>query len=423
MGPVPQRARVGHGPRGLQPDGTAWEYFPHDHARSRAYRWNEDGLAGFCDHHQFICFALALWNGRDPILKERLFGLTGHEGNHGEDVKEYSFYLDSTPTHSFMRWLYKYPQTAFPYADLVAENGRRGKLDPEYELLDTGVFRDDRYFDVGVEYAKASPEDVLITITATNRGPDLAPLWLLPTIWFRNTWAWGSPVTKPSLRAASGPSSVIALDEPKYGKRWLLCEGTPRLLFTDNETNARRLFGAPNTSAVRQGRHQRRGGRRRRAGRQPRARRHQGRGRVHPDDRARRERDDSPALHGRDAGRCEPDDRRRGFRDRARRAAGRGGRVLRDDRARRRVTGRRRRHAAGARRPAVVEAVLPLRDQGVARRRPRAAAASAGAARRPQPRVDPPLHRRRDLDAGQVGVPLVRGVGSRVPLRGARDRR
>jgi hypothetical protein len=229
-------------------DGTAWEYFPHDHARSRAYRWNEDGLAGFCDHHQFICFALALWNGSDPILKERLFGLTGHEGNHGEDVKEYFFYLDSTPTHSYMRWLYKYPQTAFPYADLVAENGRRGKLDPEYELIDTGAFRDDRYFDVSVEYAKASPEDVLITITATNRGPDLAPLWLLPTIWFRNTWAWGYPVTKPGLRAASGPSAVIALDEPKYGKRWLLCEGTPRLLFTDNETNARRLFGAPNVS-------------------------------------------------------------------------------------------------------------------------------------------------------------------------------
>jgi len=229
-------------------DGTAWEYFPHDHARSRAYRWNEDGLAGFCDHHQFICFALALWNGSDPILKERLFGLTGHEGNHGEDVKEYFFYLDSTPTHSYMRWLYKYPQTAFPYADLVAENGRRGKLDPEYELIDTGAFRDDRYFDVSVEYAKASPEDVLITITATNRGPDLAPLWLLPTIWFRNTWAWGYPVTKPGLRAASGPAAVIALDEPKYGKRWLLCEGTPRLLFTDNETNVRRLFGAPNVS-------------------------------------------------------------------------------------------------------------------------------------------------------------------------------
>ena len=231
-------------------DGTAWEYFPHDHARSRVYRWNEDGLAGISDHHQFICFALALWNGRDPILKERLFGLTGHEGNHGEDVKECYFYLDSTPTHSFMRCLYKYPQAAFPYADLVAENGRRGKQDREYELIDTGVFRDDRYFDVVVEYAKASPEDLLITITATNRGPDRAPLWLLPTIWFRNTWAWGDAgVTRPKLRAATGPNAVVALDEPKYGRRWLLCEGAPRLLFTDNETNARRLFGAPNASA------------------------------------------------------------------------------------------------------------------------------------------------------------------------------
>src|SRR5712675_428455 len=171
--------------------GTAWDYFPHNHARSRAYRWGEDGLGGICDRHQFICFALALWNGKDPILKERLFGLTGNEGNHGEDVKEYYYYLDSTPTHSYMKGLYKYPQAEFPYAWLVEENGRRSRNDPEFELLDTGVFQDDRYFDVFVEYAKAGTDDILIRITAINRGPDAATLHLLPTLWFRNTWSWG----------------------------------------------------------------------------------------------------------------------------------------------------------------------------------------------------------------------------------------
>ncbi len=227
------------------PRGTAWEYFPHDHARSRAYRWNEDGLLGICDHHQRVCFALALWNGQDPILKERPFGLTGHEGNHGEDVKEYYFYSDSTPTHAYMRAVYKYPQRAFPYAQLVAENARRGKLDREYELVDTGIFQDDRYFDVQVEYAKASPDDILIAVRVTNRGPDRAPLRVLPTIWFRNTWAWGEPgVVRPSLRASTGPNAIISLSEQRYGQRWLLCEGTPRLLFTENETNLRRVFGA-----------------------------------------------------------------------------------------------------------------------------------------------------------------------------------
>ncbi len=231
------------------PGGTAWEYFPHDHARSRAYRWNEDGLCGICDHHQRICFAIALWNGRDPILKERLFGLSGHEGNHGEDVKEYYYFLDSTPSHSYMRALYKYPQAAFPYDALVAENARRGKLDPEYELVDTGVFNENRYFDVFVEYAKASPEDLLIQITVANRGPDRAPLWLLPTIWFRNTWSWGQPgIVRPTLRASAGTNAVIALSEPKYGQRWLLCEGAPTLLFTENETNADRLFTSKNAS-------------------------------------------------------------------------------------------------------------------------------------------------------------------------------
>src|SRR5436190_15284877 len=174
------------------PNGTAWEYFPHDHARSRAYRWGEDGIAGICDRHQNICFAIALWNGRDPILKERLFGLTGNQGNHGEDVKEHYFYLDSTPTHSYMKYLYKYPQAAFPYERLVDENRRRGKNQPEFELLDTGVFDDNRYFDVFVEYAKAEVEDILIKITVANRRPETANRRLLLAAWFRNTWTWDS---------------------------------------------------------------------------------------------------------------------------------------------------------------------------------------------------------------------------------------
>src|SRR5437868_5046652 len=193
--------------------GTCWEYFPHDHARSRTYRWGEDGLLGMCDRQGRLCFALALWNGRDPILKERLFGLTGPEGNHGEDVKECYYYLDATPTSSYLKALYKYPQAEFPYAALIAENRRRGKLDAEYELVDTGVFDDGRYFDVLVEYAKASPEDVLIRLTVTNRGPEAAPLHLLPTLWFRNTWSWGRAGERygprPSLHA-HGAMRVVA---------------------------------------------------------------------------------------------------------------------------------------------------------------------------------------------------------------------
>ncbi|MGH7966901.1 MAG: MGH1-like glycoside hydrolase domain-containing protein, partial [Candidatus Binatia bacterium] len=185
------------------PSGTAWEYLPHDQARSKAYRWNEDGLGGICDRQQFICFALALWNGRDPILKERLFGLTGNEGNHGEDVKEYYFYLDSTPTHSYMQYLYKYPQTEFPYARLVEENRRRGRGTLEFELLDTGVFADDRYFDVFVEYAKATSEDLLMRIQVANRGPEAAQLHLLPTLWFRNTWSSGLNARRPHLRGVN----------------------------------------------------------------------------------------------------------------------------------------------------------------------------------------------------------------------------
>ncbi|MFZ1157141.1 MAG: glucosidase [Candidatus Sulfotelmatobacter sp.] len=223
-------------------DGNAWEYFPHDHARSRTYRWNEDGLAGISDRRQLICFAVALWNERDPILKERLFGLTGKEGNHGEDVKECYFYLDSTPTHSYMKYLYKYPQAAFPYTQLLEENRRRGRNDPEYELLDTGVFDDNRYFDVFVEYAKADVEDILIKITVANRGPESARLRLLPTIWFRNTWSWGNPEPHPNLREAAG---AIELNHHACVKHWLYCEGSPELLFTENETNRQRLFNAP----------------------------------------------------------------------------------------------------------------------------------------------------------------------------------
>ena len=229
--------------------GDAWNFFTHDHARSRAYRWGEDGIAGISDDKQRLCFALALWNGKDPILKERLFGLTNSEGNHGEDVKEYYFYLDSTPTHSYMKYLYKYPQAAYPYADLVETNRRRSKNDMEYELVDTGVFKDDRYFDVFVEYAKDGPEDILVKITAANRGPDVSELHVLPTLWFRNDWSkWIAPsnraAEKPILKqveTAAGTSAVAAT-HPLLGNHILSCEGDVPLLFTENETNHERLF-------------------------------------------------------------------------------------------------------------------------------------------------------------------------------------
>jgi hypothetical protein len=237
-------------------NGDAWNYFTHDQARSRAYRWGEDGLGGISDDHQILCFALALWNGRDPILKERAFGLANSEGNHGEDVKEYYFYLDSTPTHSYMKYLYKYPQGAYPYNDLVSTNHGRGKQDPEYELLDTGVFDDNRYFDVFVEYAKAAPDDVLVRITAFNRGPDAAPLHLLPTLWFRNTWTQQGGGSKPVLErvASTGPATVRARHtDPLFleslDEYYLHGEGDVPLLFTENETNNARLFGGTNASA------------------------------------------------------------------------------------------------------------------------------------------------------------------------------
>jgi hypothetical protein len=228
--------------------GNAWEYFNHDQARSRAYRWGEDGLAGISDDKQNLCFALALWNGKDAILKERLFGLTNGEGNHGEDVKEYYFYLDNTPTHSYMKYLYKYPQRAYPYNDLVATNRKRSRHEFEYELLDTGIFDDRRYFDVFVEYAKDTPEDILIKIAVHNRGPEAASLHILPTLWFRNTWSWANIKTRPELWRTDGipGASVIKASHPELGEKFFYCEGRVPLLFTENETNNLRLFGTAN---------------------------------------------------------------------------------------------------------------------------------------------------------------------------------
>ncbi len=230
------------------PDGEAWNYFTHDQSRSRAYRWGEDGLAGYSDDHQLLCFGLALWNGNDPILKERLFGLGNGEGNHGEDVKEYYFYLDSTPTHSYMKYLYKYPQRAFPYADLIETNAERGFEDPEYELLDTGIFEESRYFDVFVEYAKIAPEDTLIKVQVANRGPETAQLHLLPTLWFRNDWTWDPGRPKPLLKTSNSVSgaAVVQARHEFLGTYHWYCEGRPDFLFCENETNHQRLYQTEN---------------------------------------------------------------------------------------------------------------------------------------------------------------------------------
>lgn len=233
------------------PSGTAWDYFTHDQARSRAYRWGEDGIAGISDDHQRLCFAITLWNGEDPILKERFFGLTGSEGNHGEDVKEYYFYIDNTPTHSYMKMLYKYPHKAFPYYQLVAENRNRSRQEPEFELLDTGIFDENRYFDVFVEYAKNSAEDILIQIQVINRGSEIKILHLLPTLWFRNTWSWNQEKTKPKLQETNLGNSLNVLEafHPSLGRRWMYCEGETEFLFTENETNSEKLFGVANSHA------------------------------------------------------------------------------------------------------------------------------------------------------------------------------
>ncbi len=227
-------------------DGNAWDYFSHDQSRSRAYRWGEDGIGGLSDDKQRLCFALALWNEKDPILKERLFGLTNSEGNHGEDVKEYYFYVDSTPTHSYMKSIYKYPQREFPYQDLVETNRLRSREEMEYELLDTGAFHEDRYFDVVIEYAKMDPEDLLIRLSVHNRGPEMARIQLLPTLWFRNTWSWGDPGERPMLGEA-GPGKIRAI-HPDLGAYALACDGEAEILFTENESNAERLWGQPNPS-------------------------------------------------------------------------------------------------------------------------------------------------------------------------------
>ncbi len=233
------------------PDGSAWNYLPFEVSRSRAYRWNEDGIGGICDRKQRICFALGLWNENDAFLKERLFGLAGNQGNHGEDVKEYYYYLDCTPTHSYMKFLYKYPQNAFPYDVLTSENAKRDRSQPEFELIDTGIFDDNKYFDVFVEYAKAETDDICIKITAHNRSNEAAPLHILPTIWFRNTWAWDDTIEKPTMREVKSNLeniSAIELKEELRGTWQLLCEGSSQLLFTENETNNERLFNSPNTS-------------------------------------------------------------------------------------------------------------------------------------------------------------------------------
>ena len=238
------------------PHGNAWDYFPHDHARSRAYRWGEDGIAGFSDAEQTLCLSLALWNERDPILKERLFGLTNGEGNHGEDVKELYYYLDATPTHSYMKMLYKYPQAAFPYADLVAENRRRGIGAPEYELLDTGLFEHDRYFDVFVEYAQAGVDDVLMRITAHNRGDATAPLHLLPQLVFRNTWSWKNGAPKPQLRVEG---TAVLASHGALGAYHCYARSAngadPQWLLTENATNSRRLYSSEETGPFKDGFH------------------------------------------------------------------------------------------------------------------------------------------------------------------------
>src|SRR5580700_224203 len=225
-------------------EGTAWEYFPFEHAHIRAYRWGEDGIGGICDNHQRLCFAPAFWNGRDSILKERFYGLTGNQGNHGEDVKEIYYYLDCTPTHSYMKFLYKYPQAEFPYARLYGENRRRTRIDPEFELIDTGIFDSNRYFDIQVEYAKAGVDDILIRITVTNRGPEKAHLHLLPTVWFRNTWSWTFNAPRPFMKRLG--DSTIQIEDQTLGTFELALDSSQPLLFTENESNAQALWGLGN---------------------------------------------------------------------------------------------------------------------------------------------------------------------------------
>ena len=397
--------------------GAAWDYFPHDHARSRAYRWGEDGMAGVSDVGQNLCMALALWNGRDPILKERMFGLTGPEGNHGEDVKEYWWFLDALPSHAWLRWRYHYPQAEFPYADLVAENGRRDQRQPEYELMDTGVFDDDRYWVVEVVHAKADPHDLLMEVSVTNAGPEAATLHVLPQLWFRNTWSWDVG-RRPAVAEGDGP-------RPGRG-------GPPAVRRADVGARARTRRRVARAAVLRQ-RHQQpealrlglAGGlpegrdQRPRRGRcadgqpGPASGRRARPGTASPWRRARRR------WSGSGCGAVLGARLRRSVR-RGARAASRGGRRV----LRRGDPGRRRRRrppggAAGLRRDDLGQAVLPLRREALARRRPHPAAAPAGAPDRAQRRLAQRRRPRHPVDARSLGVPVVRRLGPRLPHGGA----
>ena len=412
------------------PDGNAWASFPFDHARARAYRWGEDGLGGVSDRFGFLNFAVALWNRRDPILKERLFGLTNSEGNHGEDVKEYWWVIDGTPTHSWMQWRYRYPQAEYPYQLLREENARRGRDEREFELADTGVLDGDRFFDVDVMYAKAAPDDLCITISATNHGPDPAPLDLLPQAWLRNTWAWGRDTRKASMAELRPPELTIGglagvhVDHGYLGQYFLAAEGLPAVLFCGNETNAVELFGAA-------------------ANRTP----------YTKDGIDRRVvRGDTEAVNPANTGtkvafhysfdavapgetvavrlrlsQAAPniDTFGPGFAmvvgDRRREADEFYDHVIAPDAVGRGPS----RRPPGLRRPAVGQAAVPLRRRPVAVRRPRSPAAEPGPAhpRRPQHRLDAHVARRRHLDARRVGVPLVRRLGPRLPHDAAGPRR
>ncbi len=389
-------------------DGNAWDYFSHDQSRSRAYRWGEDGLGGISDDQQRLCFALALWNERDPILKERAFGLTNSEGNHGEDVKEYYFYLDSTPTHSYMKYLYKYPQREFPYRDLVETNRGRSKEELEYELLETGIFDDEGYFDVFLEYAKAGPEDILIRVSVENRGKEAARLQILPTIWFRNTWSWGDEGEKPVLREKGG---AIVASHPELGDYTLSCGGAPELLFTENETNAQKLWGQPNpTPYVKDAFHRYVIGGERDA--------------VNPaktgTKAAARYVLEVPAggselVRLRLTKGATSQKLGAGFEEAMRQRIPDADEFLRPDHAALSRRGRAARAPPGARGDALDEAVLLLRSGSVAEGAPGAPAPGRRGPRRPQRRVVPHAERRRHLHARQVGVPLVRRLGPRFP--------
>ena len=396
--------------------GTAWEYLPHDHARSRAYRWGEDGLAGFSDVEQRLCLGLSLWNGRDPILKERIFGLTGNQGNHGEDAKEYWWYLDALPSHAWNRWRYHYPQGEFPYGDLVAENGRRGKLDPEYELLDTGVFDDDRYWIVEVDYAKHDPHDLLMSISVKNAGPETDTLHVLPTAWYRNTWSWEEDAHKPELRT-QGEARLVT-EHPFLGSLEIVSDGSPTVLLCENETNAPRLFGADATTpfpkdgindhVV--------------SGAQTVATGGGHEGSLLASGYGRAGRDGHPArappagveLRHRSVAR---------LRQGGRRPARRGRRVLFRAHPSGGVSRRGARHAPGLRRDALEQADVRLHGRSLARRRPDAADAARIAAHRAKRRLAHLRCLRHHVDARQVGVPVVRSLGSRLPLRRAQPRR